>query len=203
MTFFTSAPDRSLRESVRDSGGHGIHTAFLIALEGLVLFGLPVLAERLTLVDFHAWPVHPYLYVTLLFAAEYGVAGALLSVSVGTAASWISGWPERPLDMGYQEFFMSLWAQPLSWLVAGLLVGIVTSGRARALRTQGELLDRSRTAERLIAGQHEVLAARVRKLEQGLAGLDSSVPEPLPLPASPKPRRARRSRPAASGGERP
>src|SRR5690606_39208218 len=131
----------------------------------------PALLEWLNLVDFGQWPLHPFLYVTILLAAQYGIEGAVLAVLGGTLLSWLSGWPERPLGVGYQDFFMTLWLQPLTWLSAGLLVGIVTSSRTRLLREKTDQLARSRAAESLIASQFEFLAERNRKLERTLAGL--------------------------------
>jgi glucose-6-phosphate-specific signal transduction histidine kinase len=189
LTANDRATDEGL-DSLLPAAGSEDHSRPMLLVEALLLIGAPVLLQAFTTVDFSLWPVHPFLYVTILLAAQYGIEGATLAVVGGTLASWLVGWPERPLGVGREEFLMTVAAQPLSWLVAGLLVGIVTSSRTRALRNQREHLTRARNAERLIARQYEVMAERTRKLERGLAGLYPSVPtekhDPAPKAVSPK-----------------
>jgi hypothetical protein len=147
------------------------HSRLLLLAEAAILLGAPTLFNWVASVDYVQWPAHPFLFVTILLAAQYGIEGAILAVLGGTLLSWFSGWPERPLDIGYQEFFIALWLQPLTWLAAGVIVGVVTSTRTRQLREKTDQLARSRIAERLISNQFEVLDRRNHKLERTLAGL--------------------------------
>lgn len=151
--------------------------------EGILLLGGVALIEHSGLMSFASWPVHPFLFIAILLSAQYGVLGGVLAAMGATAISYFNGLPTRPFDMSHAEYFRLTWADPLSWVLAALMVGIVTSRRSRMLEEQGEQLRKARMAEGLIAAQYQVLAQRTHKLERSLAGrADLSIPEgPPPL----------------------
>jgi hypothetical protein len=72
-----------------------------------------------------------------------------------------------------------VWAHPLSWVAAGLIVGIITSSRSRALKIQFEQLQKAELARKMIASQYEVLAHRTKRLEQTLAGFVVATADPV------------------------
>lgn len=149
----------------------------LLALgEGVLLLGGLTVLDYNGIIDMGAAPVHPFLFVVMLMSAQYGVYGGILSAIGAVLFDHVEGWPVRPIGQEYADFFVSAWGQPLSWLVAGLLVGVVTSRHRKALTEQATLLDAAQTAESLIAAQYQVLAERNRKLERGLAGLSELRP---------------------------
>lgn len=146
--------------------------------EGILLLGGVALIQYSGLMSFASWPVHPYLFIAVLLSAQYGVLGGVLAALGATAISYMNGLPTRPFDMSHAEYFRMTWADPLSWVLAALMVGIVTSQRSRKLEEQGEQLRKAVRAESLIAAQYQVLAQRTHKLERSLAGrADLSVPE--------------------------
>ena len=148
--------------------------------EGILLLGSIALIEHSGLMSFASWPVHPFLFIAILLSAQYGVLGGVLAAMGATAISYFNGLPARPFDMSHAEYFRLTWADPLSWVLAALMVGIVTSRRSRMLEEQGEQLRKAVRAEGLIAAQYQVLAQRTHKLERSLAGRAD-----LPGPESP------------------
>lgn len=142
----------------------------LAIAEGLLLLGSVAMLEQAGLVSFAAWPVHPYFFVVILLSAQYGVLGGVLTAMGATALSYFSGWPARPFDMSHADYFLLTWADPLSWVLAALMVGIVTSYRGRMLSEQSERLRKAIKAESLIVAQYQILAQRTHKLERSLAG---------------------------------
>lgn len=161
--------------------------------EGALLLCGAAFLEHSGLLSFAAWPVHPFLFVVILLSAQYGVLGGILTATGATALSYLSGWPERPIDMSHAQYFLLTWADPLSWVLAALMVGIVTSHRGRMLEEQGEKLRKAMMAESLIAAQYQVLAQRTHNLERSLAGRADA---PYPADAlAPNVRRKASSRP--------
>lgn len=138
--------------------------------EGILLLGGVALIEHLGLMSFASWPVHPFLFISILLSAQYGVLGGVLAAMGATAISYFNGLPARPFDMSHAEYFRLTWADPLSWVLAALMVGIVTSRRSQMLAEQSEQLRKARMAEALIAAQYQVLAQRTHRLERSLAG---------------------------------
>lgn len=138
--------------------------------EGVLLLGGVAFIEHSGLMSFASWPAHPFLFIAILLSAQYGVLGGVLAAMGATAISYFNGLPARPFDMSHAEYFRLTWADPLSWVLAALMVGIVTSHRSRMLEEQGEQLRKALMAESLIAAQYQVLAQRTHKLERSLAG---------------------------------
>lgn len=169
---------------------------FLALLEGALILGSLALLDNRGLVPFSIWPVHPFLFAVILLSAQYGIQGGIMAALAATALSHLDGWPARPIDMAYADYFRIAWADSLSWVLAALMVGIVTSHRGRILRERTIKLQRATMAENLIAAQYQVLAQRTHDLERSLAGRASApAPEPAVPPArQPGSKPAKRSR---------
>lgn len=142
----------------------------LALAEGVSMLGALALMDYIGVLPFAIWPVHPFLFAVILLSAQYGIQGGIMAALGATALSHLGGWPERPIDMAYAEYFRTAWADSLSWVLAALTVGIVTSYRGRILREQTVKLQRATLAENLIAAQYQVLAQRTHMLERSLAG---------------------------------
>lgn len=138
--------------------------------EGILMLGGLAFLGHSGLVPFASWPVHPFLFAVILLSAQYGIQGGILAAVGAIVLSHLDGWPARPIDMAYAEYFRIAWADSLSWVLAALTVGIVTSHRGRILREQTIKLQKATMAENLIAEQYQVLAQRTHKLERSLAG---------------------------------
>jgi hypothetical protein len=143
----------------------------LAIAEGMILLGGLAGLDYAGIIDTQAFPVHPFLFVIMLMSAQYGIYGGIFSAIGAILIDHLDGWPVRPIDQDYFDFFLTAWADPLAWICAGLLVGVVTTRQRRALARQSTMLEAARTAESLISAQYEVLASRTRKLERSLAGL--------------------------------
>lgn len=138
--------------------------------EGALLLGGLAALNYSGALPFAAWPAHPFLFVVVLLSAQYGIQGGILAALGAIALSHIDGWPARPFDMTYAEYFRLAWADALAWVMAALTVGVVTTHRARVSQEQTVRLRRAIRAESLIAAQYQVLAQRTHQLERSLAG---------------------------------
>lgn len=145
--------------------------------EGILLLGGLAVLDYVGLLPFAMWPVHPFLFVVLLLSAQYGIAGGMLGALGAIALSHIDGWPARPIDMAYVDYFRMVWADSLTWVLAALTVGVVTSHRDRVLQDQTAKLAKATLAENLLATQYQVLAQRTHRLERSLAGLAEGLVE--------------------------
>jgi hypothetical protein len=147
--------------------------------EGMILLSGVAWLEAFGYLAMSNLPVHPYLFVTMLLGAQYGVQGGVFTSIGAILITGLVNWPSRPLDVSYDVYFMMVWAHPLSWVAAGLTVGIITSSRSRALRIQSEQLQKAELARKMIASQYEVLAHRTKRLEQTLAGFVVATADPI------------------------
>ena len=167
--------------------------------EGALLLGGLAILDYSGLLTFAMWPVHPFLFVVILLSAQYGIQGGIIAALGAIALSHVDGWPARPIEMSYAEYFRLAWADSLSWVLAALTVGIVTSHRSRTLQDLTERLRKAKMAEGLIAAQYQVLAQRTHKLERSLAGRADvtslpAIPLQAPVLAEPSAQFAPRSR---------
>lgn len=173
----------------------------LAIAEGLLLLGGLAALHYFGILPFSSWPVHPCLFVVMLLSAQYGVQGGVLAAVGAIAVSHLEGWPVRPIDMTQAEYFQATWAEPLSWVMAALMIGLVTSHRNRLLQEQSVRLHKAAQAESLIAQQYQVLSQRTHDLERSLAGRadtaqaqpDAEVPEENKNPRRRQSGRARKS----------
>jgi hypothetical protein len=170
----------------------------LALAEGVVLLvGLTVL-DYAGVMSFGDWPVHPFLFAVVLLSAQYGIVGGILAALGAIGLSHIDGWPVRPIDMSYAAYFGYVWADALSWMLAGLMVGAVTSNRIRVVQEQATKLRKATLAESLIATQYEVLAQRTHQLERELASHTGADLGPGSLMVLSKPKAHKLSRPRAA-----
>jgi len=152
--------------------------------EGALLLGGLALLDHTGILPFAAAPIHPFLFAIILLSAQYGLQGGMLAAMGATLLSLLDGGPLRPIDMSYAEYFRMAWGDVLSWVLAALSVGIVTSHRCRVIEEQAARLRKATMAETLIAAQYEVLAQRTHKLERRLAGQPAA---DAAAPAKPRP----------------
>jgi hypothetical protein len=160
----------------------------LAILEGALSLGGLALADYFGVLTLADWPVHPFLFVVILLSAQYGVNGGILAAMGAIIMSHLGGWPARPIDMSYATYFRIAWADSLSWVVAGLMVGVITSHQTRLLHEQAAKLRKATIAESVISAQYEILAQRTHRLERSLAGLAA---DGSPAPSSPARPKAR------------
>lgn len=141
----------------------------LAIAEGVILLGGLALLNYSGIVPFSVFPVHPYLFVVILLSAQYGLYGGILTALGAAVLVHGGGLPVRTIDMTYAQYFRLAWADTLSWVVAALMLGLVTTRRSRVFKEQTQRLREAALAEALIAGQYQVLAQRTHLLERSLA----------------------------------
>ena len=168
--------------------------------EGILLLGGLAMLDYVGLLPFTTWPVHPFLFVVVLLSAQYGLQGGVIAALGAIALSHLDGWPARPIDMSYAEYFRMAWADSLSWVLAALTVGVVTSHRGRVLQETTAKLRKAMMAEELIAAQYQVLAQRTHKLERSLAGRVDTTSDEKRVQAPAKPAKGSKSSRANGAG---
>jgi hypothetical protein len=175
----------------------------LAIAEGVVLLGGLTILNATGLLPFSVWNVHPFLFVVILLSAQYGIEGGISAAVGAIILSLVGGWPVRPIDMSYVDYFRVTWADPLSWIVAALVAGIVTTHRGRVLQQQTAQLQKAVAAEQLIATQYQVLAQRTHMLERRLAlRAEAQLDGTVEAEGKPAAVNATVSRSAARGGGR-
>lgn len=161
----------------------------LAIVEGLLMLGGLALMDFNGVLPFAAWPVHPFFFAVILLSAQYGVQGGILAAVVATVLSHLDGFPIRPIDMAYIDYFRLVWSDSFSWILAALMVGVVTSHRSRVLRGQATTLRKAIEAENLISRQYQVLAQRTHQLERTLAGRADVTTSRKSMPLIERPKR--------------
>ncbi len=168
---FNSSAETGFKPAAASVGTPRSHTLTLI--EGLVLIGGATLLARLDIFSGVDWPLDPVVVAVAILATQYGVVGGLIAAAAGAGMGITMGLPARPIELDYLTYLGQIWTGPLVYLVTALLLGLI-SGRhlGELTRTRAELAQASLECE-LISGQYDVLAARARRLERRLAGLDA------------------------------
>ncbi|QQR40410.1 hypothetical protein [Devosia rhizoryzae] len=168
-------------QSVDHSRGVLPRSDGLAIAEGVILLCGLALLNHTGLMPFDVFPVHPYLFAVILLSAQYGLYGGLLSAFGAIALVHGGGMPVRAIDMSYAQYFQLAWADSLSWVLAALMVGLVTTRRSRALKAQASKLQSATVAQSIIAAQYQVLAQRTHELERSLAGRREPVEAMAPV----------------------
>jgi hypothetical protein len=140
-------------------------------VEILVLLALPAALDYWvpafpSLAEMHP---HPFWLPVLLLSLQYGSVSGLLAAGVAIALSALLGWPEQEVGENHFNYLLRIWAQPVLWLVAALVLG---QFRMRQIEEKQELrrhlgeLSSQRTAIADYAGN---LRERCEALERQLA----------------------------------
>ncbi len=145
------------------------------AVEAIALFGIIFAIERFELLDLSALPIHPIVLVIALLAAQYGALAGVLVTFAATLLTFAGGFQHvRVIGEGYFEYIGAVWAQPLSWLLMAVLVGMATDRIRRSLRNTNENLAAIARERDLIAHQYDALSARAKRLERRAAGFEGA-----------------------------
>lgn len=131
---------------------------------GALIIGLATL-EATGFLQISALPVHPFLFVVLLLAAQYGIYGGVLSAIASAATAIALLWNQGGLTAVEAQ---TIWPNILVWLAAGVAVGVLTSIKVRELNKTKTALLRATTSVRVISEHYEVLTERTHALERRL-----------------------------------
>lgn len=94
-------------------------------LEMVVLLIVPALLD-------YSWPpfpslaeMHPHFFwlPVLLISLQYGTVSGLLAAGLAIALSAALGWPDQEIGENHFSYLLRIWAQPVLWLTAALLLG--------------------------------------------------------------------------------
>lgn len=164
------SPRDLLEEAASRSSSHWIGV-----VEGAVLIGGVFAIERFGLFDLQTLPFHPLVLAIALIAAQYGASGGIMAAAMATAIALLGGTlPQRVVGEGYFEYLAEVWTTPLAWLVIAVLVGIISDGHRRLLQRAEQALFEVQKERDLISAQYEALAARAKRLERRVAGIENS-----------------------------
>ena len=141
-----------------------IEILVLIVLPGALDYfwtGFPSLAE--TQPHFFWLPV-------LLLSLQYGTVSGLVAAGVAIVVSALLGWPDQEVGENHFSYLLRIWAQPVLWLTAALVLG---QFRMRQIEQKQDLarhvaeLSTQRTA---ISDYATNLRSRCETLERQIAG---------------------------------
>lgn len=94
-------------------------------LEIIVLLGIPAALD-------YFWPAFPSLsdmqphvfwLPVLLLSLQYGTVSGLAAASVAILLSALLGWPDQEVGENHFSYLLRIWAQPVLWLLAALVLG--------------------------------------------------------------------------------
>lgn len=174
MTVNVHAPKRTGSKLIPDEKVGGSPNHWVGVAEGAVLIGGVFAVERLGLFDLQSLPIHPLVLAVALIAAQYGASGGIMAAAMAAALALLGGTlPQRVVGEGYFEYLAAVWTTPLAWLIIAVLVGIISDGHRRLLQRSEQALFEAQKERDLIAAQYEALAARAKRLERRVAGMES------------------------------
>ena len=152
--------------------------------------GLPVLPPLMAMIEIlvlivlpgaldYFWPGFPSLAETqphffwlpvLLVSLQYGTVSGLLAAGVAIVLSALLGWPDQEVGENHFNYLLRIWAQPVLWLTAALVLG---QFRMRQIEQKQDLarqvaeLSTQRTA---ISDYATNLRSRCETLEREITG---------------------------------
>ncbi len=137
-----------------------IFFAIIVGLE----FGLD------TLPDLNELEPHPFWLPVLLLSLQYGTVSGLLAAAVSILFTAFMGWPEQDIGENHFSYLIRIWAEPILWIAAALLLG---QFRMRQIAERRELhrnVHELRAQRTAIAAYSENLRERCERLERQIAG---------------------------------
>ncbi len=164
-------PAAAITDVLRTNG------AVAFAVEAGLLFGGLKLVEAFAFSPgaFAASQPSPYWIAVILLAVQRGILGGVLAALIASVLVASAGLPERAIDQSVAAYRAGILAQPLTWLLAGTLIGALRSRQAALARTtQAELLAARAQIETLAEGV-EALLERNRALERRIAADTASL----------------------------
>lgn len=161
---------------------------------GIALFEGALLILGLAALETTGWfaistlPVHPYLFVVLVLAAQYGIYGGVLSSIGAGLVSLFHLWSGAGFVVLDAETLWPVWQNIVVWLASGLAVGVLTTLKVRELEKTRTALQRANISMQLISEHYQVLTERTHALERRLmATRQQTEPAPPPIEIAPLP----------------
>lgn len=141
-------------------------------LEIVLFFGVMLVIDMMQAHGQRFWGVepHPYWFIILLVAAQYGTAEGLLAVIVAICFLLIGNMPQQQLDQDMYAYLFAVTKLPLLWAVSAVTLGEL---RNRHIRERAHLyheLELAREREEKITESYEWVREHKQKLELRIAG---------------------------------
>ena len=143
------------------------------ALVELVVFFTIIMALEFglnSLPDLNELDPHPFWLPVLLLSLQYGTVSGLLAAGVSILFTAFMGWPEQDIGENHFNYLIRIWAEPVLWIVAALILGqfrMRQISERRELHRRIQELNAQRTA---IAAYSGNLRERCESLERSIAG---------------------------------
>lgn len=115
-------------------------------------------------------PVHPFLVITALLTVQYGTIGGGITALVATVIYLTGQTPERLIGQDYTTYNLAIWSDPISWIAATLLLGIIVDRYLQVIQSLTTDLEEKQRELDLICKHYAVITNRVKRLEKHIAG---------------------------------
>jgi polysaccharide biosynthesis protein PelD len=138
-----------------------------LAVLTLLILGLAVALPEIDLVDIQP---NPFWLPVLLLSLQYGTASGLLAAAVAIAAIFASGVPHEGVGESHFSYVSKIWAQPMLWIAAALLLGQFRMRQIAAKQALSREVTELGAERDLLAGHAEALRGRLERLERERAG---------------------------------
>lgn len=140
-------------------------------VEMLVLMVLPAVLDLY-------WPAfptlselqpHPFWLPVLLVSLQYGTVSGLLAAGLAIALSASLGWPDQEIGENHFNFLLRIWAQPVLWLAAALVLGQFRMRQIEQKQDLANQVDELATQRKALADYATNLRTRCDALERDIA----------------------------------
>ncbi|MFN3076151.1 MAG: hypothetical protein ABT940_04590 [Alphaproteobacteria bacterium] len=122
-SFFGNAldPQAALHLSDIDS----IRIPRTVWIETLLFLGIVLVVDRLFFdgTRFFSVSPHPFWFIVIMVAVQYGTTSGLLSVVLSTLALLVGNVPAQALEQDYYAYLLSIIVAPVGWMTAALVLG--------------------------------------------------------------------------------
>jgi hypothetical protein len=120
--------------------------------------------------DLNAVQPNPCWLPVLLLSLQYGTVSGLLAAAIAIVLTMLGGFPEQDIDEPHFAYLLRIWAQPLLWIAAAVVLG---QFRYRQIAAKVDLMQRIDDLENqrsAIAANATNLRTRCDRLERQIVG---------------------------------
>lgn len=120
--------------------------------------------------DLNAIQPNPCWLPVLLLSLQYGTVSGLLAAATAIVLTMLGGFPDQDIDEPHFAYLLRIWAQPLLWIAAAVVLG---QFRYRQIAAKVDLMQRVHDLENqrsAIAANAANLRTRCDRLERQIVG---------------------------------
>ncbi len=123
-----------------------------------------------SLPDLNELEPHPFWLPVLLLSLQYGTVSGLLAAGVSILFTAFMGWPEQDIGENHFSYLIRIWAEPVLWIAASLVLGQFRMRQISERRVLHRNVQELRVQRTAIAAYSENLRERCERLERNIAG---------------------------------